>query len=146
MSSATTYNHLDLRVCGAHRIKHGSVRVDDGLDVVLADVDVVGAEHELDNVGLGVLDPADDIIPGNIIRLPARVAFVIGIKTRRPRALSLEVVHAADEVDIVRQPGRRELVPYQGSPAGDLSDGVAKQHCFSSKSGMSASSSGLSSR
>jgi hypothetical protein len=65
----------------------------------VADVNVVGAEHELNDIGLGILNPAYDIVPGNIIRLPARVAFVVRIKTRRPRALGLEVIHAADEID-----------------------------------------------
>jgi hypothetical protein len=97
-----TYNYLDPGVRRTHGIEHHCVRPDDAPDVPLAEVDIVGAEHELNDIGLGVLNPARDIVPGNIVRLPARVSLMIWIETLRPRALRLEGVHGADEVDTVR--------------------------------------------
>ena len=66
---------------------------------LFADINVVSAEHKLNDIGLSILYLAHDDIPSNIIRLLARVAFVVRIKTRRPRALGLEVIYTTDETD-----------------------------------------------
>lgn len=66
---------------------------------LLADINVVSAEHNLNDIGLSILYLAHDDIPSNIIRLLARVAFVDRIKTRWPRALGLEVIYTTDEID-----------------------------------------------
>lgn len=76
-----TYDDLDPGIRGTHGIEHDCVRADDALDVPLANVDVVGAEHELNDIGVGVPNPVHNVVPCNIIRLPARVAFMVWIKT-----------------------------------------------------------------
>lgn len=118
-------------VSRADSLEDGGVRGQNSIDIPLTNVDIVSAQHELHNIGLGVLNPADDVVPGNVICLPARVALVVRVKAGWPRALGLKVGHGAHEIDTARQSSRDELVPDQWPPACNLSNGISKKHCMS---------------
>ena len=122
----TTYNNLDIRVRRPHRGKHLVISANN-LRHSLATVHVVGAQHEIDNVGDGLLDPAIDVLVGDVDGLPARVTLVAGVEVGGLGAAVLRVVgHGANEVDFVGETLGREHVPHEGAPAGDFGDGVTE--------------------
>lgn len=113
---------------GAEGGQDGGVGIKDGVGVALADVDVVGAEHKVDDVGCGAPHPAGDVVARYVVGLVARVAFVAGVEAGRLGAAAGDRVHGADELDRGGEVGGCELRPYLGTPAGDFRDGVAEEH------------------
>ena len=77
-----TYNDLSVRVSRSYRIQDGSVGVQHGLRLALSDVDIVGSEHELHDIRLGVLYPPDDIVSCDIVGLVSGVTFVVLVEAR----------------------------------------------------------------
>ncbi len=127
------YDNFHLGVGGAHLAHHLGEGVHDGL-VGAAVVDVVGAEHELHNVGLGLLQPASQVLVGDVDGLPARVALVVEIEAGGGGLAVLRVAgHGAHELHLVREAGAGQLVPHQGPPASDLRDRVSHEHWMSTR-------------
>jgi hypothetical protein len=131
---------VDLRIRRPQSSHQARVGVLDGLRITLPDVDIIGTEHELDDVGLGVANPAGDVVADNVVNLVARVALVLGLKAGGFCAVGLYVGHGADEVDVAGEVGGHELGPDLRAPASDFGDGVAEEHCGANISGSSCGS------
>ena len=123
-----THDDLGLGVGGPHDADHLGERRDDIVDA-LALEHVVGAEHEHDDVGGCALQPVGQVAVSNVDGQPARVALVVLVPVGRRRLAVLRVaVLRPDVLHLVREPGRRELVPHERPPASDLGDTVAEGH------------------
>lgn len=123
-----TYDNLDVGVDSPEGGKDLVVGGND-LSGSLAHVDVVGAEHEVDDIGDGGFGPALNVLVGDVNRLPARVTLVAGIESGGGGLAVLGVVgHGANKVDLVGDTLSGEHVPDDGTPAGDLGDGVTERN------------------
>ena len=129
MTRGGTYNDLNIGLLASQCRHDRRVRLKDGLNVTSTPGDIIGTEHELHNVRLVRLRPARDVLLRDVDRLPARVALMVWVEARGAGALLLQVVHAADEVDVVRQSRTCDLVPDEGPPAADFGDRVSEEHC-----------------
>lgn len=124
----STHDDLGLGVGRAHDAHHLGVGGDDVVGALAAE-HVVGAEHEHDNVGGRALEPVGQVVVGNVDGEPARVALVVLVPVGRGGLAVLRVaVLRPDVLDLVREPGRLQLVPHKRAPAGDLGDAVAEGH------------------
>ena len=124
----TAYDDLHLRVRRTHDINHLGVR---GNDIVRASAteNIVRAEHEHDDVGRRVAQPALEIIVGDVDGQPARVTLVALVPVKCLGLAILRVaVLRADVVDLVGQTRVGQLVPNEGTPAGDFGDAVTEGH------------------
>lgn len=121
-----THYDLNVRVHSPQRLDDGVIRSDNLLRR-LAHVRVVRAQHEVHDVGLGLLGPPGDVLVRDVDGLPAGMAFVAGVEVAAGRGAALGVIgHGADEVNLGGEALGGEHVPDEGTPAGDLGDGVAK--------------------
>ena len=93
-------------------------------------VHVVGSEHKVDDIGLGRHQPVDEIVVCDIDAAPARMALMAKVKSR---VFGLAVLRISrlrpDKSDFVDEAGLIDLIIDEGSPAGDLRNGVAQIHC-----------------
>jgi precorrin isomerase len=123
-----THNNLHARVAPAHNLDHLSVGVDDVVGAAAAE-DVVGAEHEHDNVSRGAAQPALEVVVGNVDGQPARVALVVLIPVGGVGTAALRVAVLRTHIlDLVGETGLGQLVPDEGAPAGDLRNAVTEGH------------------
>ena len=96
-----TYNHSDIGIRSPHAGQQARVRLDDSRSIPFPDIDIVGSEENAHDVGAALLHPAIDIVPGNVVGLPPRVALVVRIEAGRRAAAALEARHRAHEVYLV---------------------------------------------
>lgn len=120
---------LDARVLCPELLHDARVGVEDLGRLPVAEVDVVGAQHEVDHVGDVLVQPAGEVVAHNVDRLVARVALVPPVPVAVSRLAVLRVGRRrAYKVGPGGQPCADEVVPYSRPPAGDFGDTVAEWH------------------
>ena len=119
-----TYNHSDIGIRSSHTRQQARIRLDDSRSIPFPDIDVVGPKENAHDVRAALLHPAIDIVLGNVVRLPSRVALVVRIEAGRRAAAALDARHRAHEVYLVCQAGVGDRLPGEAAPAADVGDGV----------------------
>jgi len=116
------YNDFHLGVRSPHLPNHLGVRTND-IICRSSVVNIVGTEHKLHDVWLADAKPTGKIVVGNVDGLPARMAFVVSVKSTSGRlAVFGVVVHRADHLNFVGKICGGQLSPDNSSPAGDFGD------------------------
>lgn len=122
------YNELHLRIrCPSH-IHNLGISSND-LARRMTPENVVGAQHEHDDIGRRLLHPSGDVAVGDIDGQPTGMSLMMLIPVG---CLGLAVLGVAvlgtDVLDLAGVIGGGNLVPYQGAPAGYLGNAVSKGH------------------
>lgn len=102
-----THDDANIGVSSPQGVQDGRIRIENSLLVPLADIDVVGAQHEIDHIRLRGTHPARDVVPGDVICLIPGVTLVVSVKAGGFLAVAWGTVHRADELDAPCQVGSR---------------------------------------
>lgn len=124
-----SYDDGRVLVVVPHRLHHARIRLDDSIHALVLR-DVIGAEHEHDDVGARRADPPVDVVVGDVDGEVARVALV-ALMAAEILVLPVALLRAPlrpDELDPVRQIIGLQQFPQLRSPAGDLRDTISQRH------------------